>query len=507
MLLGLAAAGRSLGWVWDHSPLIEINEKPDRVSIVSGSAMPGSGRGCEEVGTPMRLRQKIGYATGDFGISIAYFAVGFFFLYYLTDIIGLSPELAGLAFFLGKLWDGVNDPIMGVLSDRTRSRFGRKRVYVLFGAFPLAVSFWMLWVIPVDASAGMQFVLATLAMMLFATAYTVVVVPYMALVPVMTQDYDERTQITGYRAILSTVASILGGGLALLLSGFTDSAEGLRTLTLALAGLVLATLLVAAQSVRGIEEDSAPDQAIVSYSLRRYAALATDRNVVVLLALKLLGAVGTGVLIAALPYFAKHILGDAGKSSIGLAIYVAMSAATIPIWNRLTHSFDKRRLLLLANVMAAAILLVIGFLVQPGQFIQFYLGCLLLGVAMSAYLLIPYSLVPDLVEYYEFKSGERHESIYFGLWISTHQLGISCAGLVLGLALGGFGYDGNLEVQTESALFAVRLALGVIPGLFLVLAALVLQGYGITRAAFEAMRAETELRKEAARAAGASVSS
>jgi glycoside/pentoside/hexuronide:cation symporter, GPH family len=453
----------------------------------------------------MLLRQKIGYASGDFGISIAYFAVGFFFLYYLTDIIGLSPELAGLAFFLGKLWDGVNDPIMGVLSDRTRSRFGRKRVYVLFGAFPLALSFWLLWTIPIDASAGMQFVLATLAMMLFATAYTVVVVPYMALVPIMTKDYDERTQITGLRAILSTVASILGGGLALLLSGFTDSAGGLRTLTLALAGLVLVTLLVAAQSVRGVEEDFAPDHAIVTYSLRRYATLATDRNVLVLLALKLLGAVGTGVLIAALPYFAKHILGDPGKSSIGLAIYVAVSAATIPIWNRLTHTFDKRRLLLFANMAAAAILLAIGFVVQPGQFYLFYFGCLLLGAAMSAYLLIPYSLVPDLVEYYEFKSGERHESIYFGLWITVHQLGIAAAGLVLGLALGGFGYDGTTEVQTESALLAVRLALGVIPGLFLVLAALVLQRYGITRAAFEAMRAETEIRKGAARTAGASV--
>lgn len=361
--------------------------------------------------------------------------------------------------------------------------------------------------IPVDASAGTQFVLATLAMMLFATAYTVVVVPYMALVPVLTKDYDERTQITGLRAILSTVASILGGGLALLLSGFTDSAEGLRSLTLGLAGVVLATLLVAAHSVRGIEDDFVPDQAIVSYGLKRYVALALDRNVLVLLALKLLGAVGTGVLIAALPYFAKHILGDPGKSSIGLAIYVAVSAATVPIWNRLTHFYDKRRLLLLANSAAAAILLVIGFLLQPGQFYQFYFGCLLLGAAMSAYLLIPYSLVPDLVEYYEFKSGERHESIYFGLWITVHQLGISCAGLVLGLALGGFGYDGTTEGQTESALFSVRSAVGAIPGLFLVLCALVLQSYGVTRAAFEAMRAETELRKSAAKPVEASVRS
>ena len=87
----------------------------------------------------MQMYKKIGYALGDMGISLSYFAVGFFFMYYLTDIVGMSPFLAGLAFFIGKLWDGINDPLMGILSDRTKSRFGRKRVYILFGAFPLAV--------------------------------------------------------------------------------------------------------------------------------------------------------------------------------------------------------------------------------------------------------------------------------------------------------------------------------------------------------------------------------
>ena len=176
----------------------------------------------------MRMKYKIGYAMGDLGISISYFAVGFFFIYYLTDIVGLDPVLAGLAFFLGKLWDGVNDPIMGVLSDRTRSRYGRKRVYVLFGAAPLAVSFMLLWSIPVDANQWIQFLLATGAITLFATAYSVVVVPYMSLVPVMTRDYDERTQITGLRAILSTFGTIAGGGTAMLLSSFADEVIGTR---------------------------------------------------------------------------------------------------------------------------------------------------------------------------------------------------------------------------------------------------------------------------------------
>ena len=117
---------------------------------------------------------------------------------------------------------------MGVLSDRTRSRYGRKRVYVLFGAAPLAVSFMLLWSIPVDANQWIQFLLATGAITLFATAYSVVVVPYMSLVPVMTRDYDERTQITGLRAILSTFGTIAGGGTAMLLSSFADEVIGTR---------------------------------------------------------------------------------------------------------------------------------------------------------------------------------------------------------------------------------------------------------------------------------------
>jgi Na+/melibiose symporter-like transporter len=96
------------------------------------------------------LRTKVGYAIGDLGLSIAYFAVGFFFLFYLTDVIGLSAAAAGTVVLIGKLWDGVNDPLIGVMSDRTRSRHGRKRVYLLYGAIPFAISFALLWWVPLD---------------------------------------------------------------------------------------------------------------------------------------------------------------------------------------------------------------------------------------------------------------------------------------------------------------------------------------------------------------------
>lgn len=433
----------------------------------------------------MKMRNKVGYSLGDMGISISYFVVGFFFLYYLTDIVGLDPYLAGLAFFIGKLWDGVNDPLMGILSDRTRSKYGRKRVFILFGAIPFGLSFILLWMIPQAAADWAQFVLAILAMTLYATMYTVVVVPYMALVPILSDDYDERTQITGIRASLSTIGTIFGGGTALLISSFTDELVGLRMITITFGVFTTIMLIIAAQSVRDIEERISGGPAIMEYSWKEYFSILKDKNLQVLLGLKFLGAIATGTLSASLPYYAEHILGDQGKSTIGLAIYVSVSALFIPLWNRLSRKSDKRRLLMIGTVSTALVLLLIGFLVDADTLPLFYVGCVFLGIAMSSYLLIPYSLVPDLVDVIEHQTGVRHESVYFGLWMTVHQLGISFAGLIFGFALGVFGYDGNAVVQTASALTAVKIAFGILPGIFFILAAGVLQMYGITREVYQ----------------------
>ncbi|TFG44975.1 MAG: hypothetical protein E4H31_03335, partial [Dehalococcoidia bacterium] len=105
----------------------------------------------------MKMRSKIGYALGDFGISIAYFIVGFFFMYYLTDILHISPLLAGAVVFIGKLWEGTSNPIIGVINDKIKSRFGRKRSFIMLGAIPFALSFILLWLIPATLGEPAKF--------------------------------------------------------------------------------------------------------------------------------------------------------------------------------------------------------------------------------------------------------------------------------------------------------------------------------------------------------------
>lgn len=435
----------------------------------------------------------LGYAVGDLGISLAYFAVGFFFLFYLTDVVGLSASLAGVVVLIGKLWDGINDPLIGIMSDRTRSARGRKRVYLLYGAVPFAVSFVLLWWIPTDASTGVTFGIATAVLLLFATTYSLVGVPYQALVPVLTTDYDQRTRLVGFKAIFSAVGTILGGGIALVVGKEVGVATGIRIMAAGFAVFCCLTLLVAARSVRSLGNEQAVE--ITPVPLRRYVALALEPNVSTLLGFKVLGAVATGVLTAVLPFFAEHVVGSTTAASISLAAYTLTAAALVPVWNRLTHRADKRRLMLWSNAAAAVMLGVIGLLASTDSLAVFIGGSALLGAAMSGYMLIPPSLVPDLVEWYEYERGERHESVFFGLWMTVHQLGLGVAGLILGLFLDIFGYVGGADTQSPEAVQGVRLAFALIPGTFLVLAALLLQRYRVTRDRFGLAVAALERRR------------
>jgi Na+/melibiose symporter-like transporter len=291
---------------------------------------------------------------------------------------------------------------------------------------------------------------------------------------------------------LSTAGIVLGGGAALLVSSFSDRALGLRAMSIGFAAFTALSLLIAAYSVKGIERDKVKETLSLRETLSQYVSVIRGKQVIILLIFKFLGAIATGCLMASIPFFATHILSNTGVSTYGVAVYTILAAVLIPVWYKLTNRFDKRRLLLIANCVGGMILLATALLTNEGNIFLFFLGCGLLGIIMSSYLLIPYSLVSDLVDYYRYKNKTHHETIYFGAWMTVHQLGIAAAGFILGTFLSFSGYDGSAAVQSPSALLAVRLAFGFIPGLFLIIAALVLQKYGITRKVYQEVRTKLE---------------
>jgi Na+/melibiose symporter-like transporter len=303
----------------------------------------------------------------------------------------------------------------------------------------------------------------------------------------MTPDYDERTRLVGFKAVLSAVGAVLGGGLALAVGGQSDVRVTLRVMAVVFGVLIAGTTLLAA---RAVAPYSARDTArITTVPVRRYFRALTERSVGTLMGYKVLSAVATGVLTASLPYFAESVVGSASTATYALAAYTIVGASLVPVWQRASRRIDKRRLMLASSCTASALLMLVGFLAAAGSSGTFVVGAALLGAAMSAYLVIPPSLVPDLVDWYEHARGERHESVFFGLWMTMHQIGIGLAGFTLGACLAVFNYDGDAAVQAQEAVLGVRFAFAVVPSVFLVASAILLQRYAATRSALAGIAA------------------
>jgi GPH family glycoside/pentoside/hexuronide:cation symporter len=187
----------------------------------------------------LSLRIKVLFSTGDLTTSIPLAIVMFFQLYFLTDVVGLPPAMASWAVIIGRFWDAVNDPLFGLISDRIRSRWGRRRVLLLFGAVPLGVSFAMMWLVPPWGDVALTAYYAV-AFILFDTIFTAVHVGYNALTPEMTPDYDERTSLNGYRMVFS-IAGTLGAIIIATVLGWTITDQ---RLLYAIIGVILGLISI-----------------------------------------------------------------------------------------------------------------------------------------------------------------------------------------------------------------------------------------------------------------------
>ena len=197
------------------------------------------------------IKTKMGFGICDLGGNLFFTAMGFWSLNYLTDVVGLTAAAAGLAVMIGKLWDAVTDPMVGFLSDRTRSKLGRRKPYMLWGSIPLMLTMWLFFSKPLVSGAMPQFVWVTIALCLLNTAYTLVNIPYNSLTPELTDDFNERTSLNGFRFGFAVFGTMLGAGAVLPIVGlFPNKAAGFSGMGLVLGIVMAVTALITVFSVK-----------------------------------------------------------------------------------------------------------------------------------------------------------------------------------------------------------------------------------------------------------------
>jgi GPH family glycoside/pentoside/hexuronide:cation symporter len=439
----------------------------------------------------LSLKTKLLYSTGDLSTSAPLAILAFFQLYFLTDVAGLRPDYAAWAVAAGRLWDAVNDPLFGLFSDRIRSRWGRRRVLLLFGAVPFGLAFMLVWLVP-PLSQELLAVYYALAFILFDTAYTAVHVGYNALTPELTQDYDERSSLNGYRMVYSIggalgaiiLATVLGGLIADLRLLYALLGAGLGALAVIPPLIVFA--LVREKEGRAYTETLAP--------LAALRATLTNRAFLPVMGLYLLSWTPASLLSAVLVYFANYYLRVPEQANYFVLAAQAAAIAFVPVSVWLARKLDKRRAFVIGCVTWIAALLGIAGL-SPQQVTLAYALAALSGLGIATAYVIPWAMVPDIIEHDQLQTGERREGSYYAFIAFFQKLGTGAALWAMGQALALTGYvtplaGQPLPTQPAAAVEAIRWFAGPIPAALLGLAILCAWAYPITRASHQAALAE-----------------
>ncbi|MEW5867803.1 MAG: glycoside-pentoside-hexuronide (GPH):cation symporter [Chloroflexota bacterium] len=434
------------------------------------------------------LRLKLLFSTGDLSTSIPLAIIMFFQLYFLTDVAGLRPDYAGWAVGASRIWDAINDPLFGLISDRIRSRWGRRRVLLLFGALPLGFSFMLMWLVPPLGAFGLA-VYYALTFILFDTVFTLVHVGYNALTPEMTSDYDERSSLNGYRMVFSISGTLGAIILATVLGWYISEPRllyGLLGLGLGLISIIPPLVVFKVTRERPAEELPAPLP--VGEALKATLSNGPFRLV---MGLYLLSWTTASILAAVLVYFANYYLRVPDQANYFVLAAQGSAILFIPLTVWLARTLDKRRAFILGTATWIVVLLGI-FALRPEQVGLAYVLAALAGAGIATAYVIPWAMVPDIVEYDQARTGQRREGSYYAFASFFQKLATGAAIWAMGQALAWAGYinpsvANALPQQPERAVQAIRFFAGPIPAILLLLSMACAWFYPITRASHKAL--------------------
>jgi GPH family glycoside/pentoside/hexuronide:cation symporter len=440
-----------------------------------GGAEPGQG-------TRLSLGTKLGFGVCDLGGNLFFTALGFWALKYLTDTVGIAAAAAGSVIMVGKLVDAVWDPFLGFLSDRTRTRWGRRRPYILLGSIPLALAMWLFFTNPRIQDPTLLAAWGGACFILLNVVYSVVNIPYSSLTPELTADYNERSSLNGFRFMFAVVGTLLGAAsVQPLLAAFgggpgADKSLGFSMMGLIFGAVMLVSAVITGLSVREPERSAAvkPEGGI----LKTYLSVFRNKPYLIILFTYALNLIGLTFLQGVIAYYFAYIYGNEGLTAIAMLVLLVTAMICIPISVAVSRKIGKKltyQICFFVLATASLILFFLGHVLGP----WFFIGMMVYaGIGVGFGYVAPYSMVPDTIEYDAAETGVRKEGAFYGMWLFISKIGSAFAILATGLVLGAGHFVPN-AAQADSAKLAIRLAIGPIPALFLVAAMILIQRYPI----------------------------
>ncbi len=436
--------------------------------------------------------QYLGYAAGDAANNLAFSMAGMFLLVYYTDVVGLAAGAVGTLFLVVRVFDAFADIFAGRMVDRTQTRWGKFRPFILFGSLPLLLLTVALFSVP-DMSEGASLVYAYATYALFGLTYSLVNIPYGSLATAMTQEPDERAKLASFRVTGTNLAILL---LVLVVSPQIEGSSDLqRSLTITTSLLVvvgmalyLFTFFTAKEQVH--RKEARPSLGDVVKTLKQNGPLLRLclSSMLALTGLFCLQTVGT--------YYARDVLGNATYFTAIIAVQTAgaLVAAAIVPW--LVSRFGKK-----VGYIAFAGVAVLGgtgvALVPTSNIAVPIAFFAVLGLGIGVVTTLMWALEADTVEYGEWKTGTRTEGASYSVFSFTRKLSQAMGGAAAAWTIGIGGYVASADVQSSEAMDAIKFAAGGVPAIFILLGAVVMIRYPLSEARFQEIVGEIAERRDA----------
>jgi GPH family glycoside/pentoside/hexuronide:cation symporter len=436
----------------------------------------------------LSVKQKLGFGVFDLGGNMLFTLMSFWALKYLTDTVGIAAAWAGNAIMIGKAWDAVTDPMMGFISDRTLSPWGRRRVYLLFGALPMLLSMVFFFTAPSYLPSSLHIAWAIIALILLNTASTVINVPYSSLTPELTGDYHEQSSLNGYRfgcAVFGTIAGAAAVQPLVQIFARRDSPDPLQDPRgFSAMGLILGAVmaLVTVLTFLGTKEKKRSRKDLPREGFfSSYLAVFRNKPYVLLLVTYALHMTGISFLTTILSYYTENVLHRGDITVLAMVILLLTAMAFIPVSVLVSKKIGKKHTYQICFAVISSTCLLLFFLGHRMPLGFFYGLLVYAGIGVGFSYVAPFAMVPDVIEYGAAKTGERTEGAYYGAWTFVSKLGTALALFVSGNILQWGGYISRTgtaaAAQPLSVFKAVRIIIGPLPALVLAAALIFVQFY------------------------------
>lgn len=443
----------------------------------------------------IRMKEKIGYATGDLACNFIYQTVSSYLLFFYTEVFGISAAAAGLMFLIVRIIDALMDPVIGTIVDKTNTKYGRFRPYLLYGAIPFAVVAILCFTTPEFSDTG-KIIYAYITYILLSLTYSTVNVPYSALTSAITQDTKEIVSLTSIRMLFSNGGGmIVAFGVPFLAAIFTQATGNTGIgwqITMSIMGVTGAILLILSFLSTKERVQISEEESKVGYK-DIFTQLRVNRPLVILCFFFLLNFGVNSIINSVGIYYVTYNVARPDLVKWYGLIGTLPALILMPLIPTLYKVMGKKKLLFTA-LSCKAIGLLALFIIPPSIVPLVFAGRLISALGTITAGAFTWAMIPETIDYGEYKTGKRASGVIYSLVNFFFKFGMAIGGIVPGIILSKFGYVAN-HTQTTTALHGILLTMTVIPAIFIIIELFAIYLYKLDEKEHKRVLAELNVRR------------